>query len=207
MCGRFSATFTWNDLKTWWPVDNDIEPGFSPRFNIAPGQNILTVGRGAGGEWRAAWIHWGFPLARKLVINARRESIENKPLFRYAYHHQRVIVPADGFYEWKRLARQPFRFTLDQPFAIAAILLPNRDRTWHVVLLTTEADENVGAIHDRMPWILSSDQVPMWLSRQESQYLNLDVKPATWVVYPVTRRLNNVKNDDPGLILPSVEHS
>ncbi len=202
MCGRFSATFTWNDLKAWWPVQNDMAVNYAPRFNIAPGQEIVTVGFNAEGAWSAAWVHWGFPLNHKLLINARREGIEGKPLFRQAYRHQRAIVPADGFYEWKKPQRQPFRFTMDQPFAIAAILMPDGERRWHVVLLTTQADEAVGAVHDRMPWILSPDQVPKWLNRQDTQYAHLPVAPVTWRVYPVTRRLNDAKNDDPDLILP-----
>ena len=202
MCGRFSATFTWDDLKAWWPIENDMALNWSPRFNIAPGQDICTVGLSIYDEWKAAWIHWGVPLKPRLLINARRESIADKPLFRHAYQHNRVIVPADVFYEWKRPGRQPFRFTLDRPFAMAAILVPYADRTWHVVLLTTPADDSVSRVHDRMPWVLSPGQVPIWLNRLDHHYSELKVMPVKWQVYPVTTRLNQVKNDDPDLILP-----
>lgn len=205
MCGRFSATFTWNDVKTQWPVAGEVDPPWYPRYNVGPGQNILTIGQRRDGLWKASQLYWGIAIGRKLIINARRETIEEKPLYRQAYHGQRVIVPADGFYEWDQSTRQPYRFTLDRPVAMAAILLSS---DWSassacVVILTTEADNQIRLVHDRMPWVLSSEQVPLWLDRQSRAYLMLDVLCMPWRVYPVSRHINSVKNDSPDLILPA----
>ncbi|WP_028963596.1 SOS response-associated peptidase [Sulfobacillus thermosulfidooxidans] len=203
MCGRFSATFTWQVLTNRWPIEQDLTPPWSPRFNVAPGQQVLTIGQRMNGQWKAAWVHWGVSVHHSLLINARRESVQNKPLFREGYHHQRVIVPADGFYEWERSTRQPFRFTLDTLFAIAGILIasPARD-FWYVVLLTTQADGVIQSIHDRMPWVLTDEQVPVWLGRQSHAYQSLTVVSKSWHVYPVSKKVNNAQNDSPDLILP-----
>jgi len=164
MCGRFTLhsrdTIRLKGLAT-------LDLPFEARYNIAPSQNVLTIADfGMGPE--ARFLTWGlipsWSTDGKGFINARAETIEEKPSFSESFRLRRCLIPADGFYEWKRTGREkrPFYFQLDheKPFAFAGIwdTWSNRgDVVTSCAIITTAANELVGELHDRMPAILLNE--------------------------------------------------
>ena len=174
MCGRFT-------LRT--PADRVTElfpgleiPLYGPRYNIAPTQPVCAVRQiGPVRQWTE--LRWGLiPFWAKdkkigaRLINARSETVDQKPSFRAAFKKRRCLIPADGFFEWKRGAspKTPFYFTLcdESPFCLAGLWerweTPN-ELIESCTLLTTEANALVAGIHDRMPVILGPDDYDVWL--------------------------------------------
>lgn len=176
MCGRFAQRTNSKGLAKAFKVE--AVPAVEPRFNIAPAQNILGVRETPDGR-EIAFLRWGLipswakdaSMGAKL-INARSETVTEKPSFREAFKRRRCIIPADGFYEWQRTAggkKQPYFFQLRQsvPFGFAGLW----DR-WagedgqsvdSCTILTTEANELLRLVHDRMPVILHTDDYELWL--------------------------------------------
>ncbi|AUW94668.1 hypothetical protein BXT84_12525 [Sulfobacillus thermotolerans] len=206
MCGRYSLGLSWEQLvESWHLASWPVEPHWTPRWNIAPGQDILALGPSKEGETKAAWVRWGYPLGNRLLINARCESLTTKPLFHEAMKSQRTVIPADGFYEWAP-DRRAFRFTAQVPLSIAGLLLRSRQEPiWRVVLITCPANRWVGDIHDRMPWLLTPEQVPLWLDRHSTQYRTLSATELPLTRYAVSSRLNSAQEDTPDLVLPMPE--
>lgn len=198
------------------------EPGFPPRYNIAPSQPVPIVIReqdGQGGSRRRfLLVRWGLvpswakEMPQSILINARAETIAEKPSFRGAFRHHRALMPADGFYEWKAQGsgpKQPFfiRRRDRKPFAMAAVW-----DTWmpsggseldSCAVVTTEANETLKAVHHRMPVILDEKDWDLWLDpgATEKELLAL-LRPAPddlMEAIPVSTRINRVANDDPSL--------
>ncbi len=154
-------------------------PPFAARFNIAPTQPVAVVRRAAAGSGRElAWLRWGLvpawakdPAIGARLINARAETAAEKPAFRAAMRARRCLVVADGFYEWRRTgrAKQAYLFQLDggRPFAFAGLWetwrRPDNSPLETCTLLTTDANELVRPIHDRMPAILPPAAYQAWL--------------------------------------------
>jgi putative SOS response-associated peptidase YedK len=190
------------------------------RFNIAPGTELLALRVGERpGTARAFAPRWGFRSARAaedgapLLVNARAETLAQKPTFREALRRRRCLVPATGFYEWEKRgrARLPwlFRRADGGPFAFAALWEPVGENTAALVLVTTEANALLSPIHDRMPALLpSAEACRAWLNpRTDDPTLGklLAPRPADELTAtPVSPRVNQPDFDSPECVRPSV---
>jgi len=208
MCGRYTLTIT--DIaalaKAWGAeVDALLQAGWRPRFNVAPGHRVplLTADHGAR---RLGLASFGLPAPRGgLLLNARTETAAKKPTFRDALARSRAAVPVDGFYEWEGppSARRPswFHRADGAPFLLAALAVPGPDGTTGFAIMTTEAVEPVRRLHDRMPVILSGDQVDGWLAEGPPPPLHEPV-PGWLSARPVSPRVNSPRVDDAACLDP-----
>ena len=223
MCGRITLTSSGAELAEAFGLDDTATlPELAPRYNIAPSQDVATVHTGDGGRRVMAFERWGLvphwakdPSVGHRMINARSESAATKPAFREALRARRCIVPADGFYEWSgaRQARTPYLFRRPDHALLGLAGLYAR---WHgaggevvdsCTILTTEANDVMRRFHDRMPVILSPAAYAQWLDRGETDAARLAPLlrpcPADWLTpTPVSPRLNDTRNDDPGCLVP-----
>lgn len=177
MCGRFTLTTSPSLLAELFDLPE--EPYLAPRYNIAPTQPVgivRTRGRDAVREW--ALVHWGLipswskdPAIGARMINARAETAQEKPAFRAAFRRRRCLVPADGFYEWSAIgkSKQPYYITMANgaPFAFAGLwetwVGPDGSALDSCTILTTEPNELMAALHNRMPVILAPEDYAFWL--------------------------------------------
>jgi len=222
MCGRYSLTSPTEAVRRMF--DFPEQPNLAVRVNIAPSQDVAAVRLGADGASARhfAWLRWGLipswakePGIGNRMINARAETIAEKPAFRAAFRRRRCLIPADGFYEWKteRGRKQPYRIALEggAPFAFAGLW-----ERWEgsgeagavesCTIVTTEANARLKAIHHRMPVILAPGAYEAWLDPAtpgaEAQAL-LRPAPSEWfTAYRVSPKINSPANDDPALIAP-----
>ncbi|MGH9576263.1 MAG: SOS response-associated peptidase [Terriglobales bacterium] len=217
MCGRYDLNSPPIKLKTSFQTDfGRIAQELNPRYNIAPSVRVPVV-RIEDGQRRAAMTSWGLvprwakDLSGIKPINARGESIAEKPMFRDAFKRRRCLIPADGFYEWKRSAsgKQPWRLTMadKEPFAMAGIWEEwgkEGGKLETCAIITIGANELMAPIHDRMPVIIAPETYARWLDpANESPFELLAPYPAeNMIAYPVSTRVNSPKNDDPALIEP-----
>jgi putative SOS response-associated peptidase YedK len=185
MCGRYSlAGPNPAQVRSAYPVDEGLE--IRQRFNVAPGDDVLAVTTDREGRPRGEILRWGFippwsetPPPAGQMINARAETVAERPAYRTAFTRMRCLVLSDGFYEWQRMPagpKQPFHITVAgrELFGFAGLW-----SVWHgadgstlrsCTILTTEANSAVAPLHDRMPVILPRDAEPLWLSPQASQH-------------------------------------
>lgn len=218
MCGRFSLSVTEEALAAQFALE-DL-PEIAPRFNIAPTQETVVIRARESGAREAALMRWGlvpfWAKDRKIgsrMINARSETAAEKPAYRAAFKRRRCLVPADGFYEWRREngAKQPYRIVAGagEPFAMAGLWERwDKDPDGELLsftVLTTSPNELVAPIHDRMPVILEPEDYATWLDpsvddRGALEAL-LDAYPAAAMeAYPVSKVVNSPANDDPRCI-------
>lgn len=217
MCGRFGLWAPPDDLEQRF--DAEISFGYEPRYNIAPeGPGIAAVQDASPDEInRLQWgllPHWvddpdDFPD----LINARAESVAEKPSFRDAFRERRCLIPANNFFEWtgQEGQRVPYSIGVDggEIFAMAGIWeswSTNGEEIHSAAIITTDANEVVGELHDRMPVILDADEEDRWLrSDDEDELLGfLDPYPADRTrSHEVTTAVNNPANDGPELIEPT----
>ncbi len=220
MCGRYSLTSPVESVVQLF--DLDTRPNLPPRYNIAPTQEVAVV-RTEGGARSLGLMRWGLvpawakdPAIGQRLINARGETAADKPSFRSAFKRRRCLIPADGFYEWQARGRgpkQPYRIARPDggPFAFAGLWEAWRDgegdERLTCTILTTEANRALREIHARMPVILGPDDYGPWLDVDGAAPAALqgllEPVPEDWLAaYPVSTRVNNVKNDDPACIAP-----
>jgi putative SOS response-associated peptidase YedK len=219
MCGRYAITSAPEAIRALFGYPE--KPEFPPRYNVAPTQPIPVV-RLAEGARHFALMRWGLvpawvqdPRMFSLLINARGESVNDKPAFRAAMRYRRCLIPADGFYEWKRDGerRQPYYVRLKAGGAMAFAGLwetwtgPNGEEIDSVAVVTTQANRTIAAIHDRMPVILAPDAFDFWLDCRRVDALTASalIAPAPEGVleaYPVSPAVNRTANDNPVLIEP-----
>ena len=204
MCGRF--TLHSRDriaLKGVRPLDLPFEP----RYNIAPSQNILAIGDFRRGP-EARVLLWGlvpsWSTDGKGFINARAETIEDKPSFSESFRSRRCLIPADGFFEWRRSRKlkQPYYFYTDAQIAFAGIWDTWKSGEGPVMscaIITTPANEIVGELHDRMPAILSSESFDVWLDPRtgadELKKLLVPFPASKMTSHPVSSDVNHPDND------------
>lgn len=221
MCGRFTLTQSGQVLMEELGLIS-IPEDYRPRYNIAPGQPILAARDGDEGR-KGAMLKWGLvppwakdPSIGNRMINARSETVGEKPSFRRAFDRRRCIIPADGFYEWRKEGKRkiPVRFRMrdGRPFAFAGLWEAWRppdgqgETLFTCTILTTDANELVQPVHDRMPVILTERSLDLWLDRDvpgEGVASLLRPYPAEEMeAYEVSTRVNYVANDDPELIEP-----
>jgi len=177
MCGRFGLFSPMDVIADLFGIQEI--PAFEPRYNIAPSQQILAVCQKQAGERPSAGLFsWGLiPLWSNKpdfkLINARGETVAEKPAFRSAFRSRRCLIPADGFFEWKKVGRekQPhfFRLKSQKPFAIAGIYEriqePVGPARFSCALVTTQANDVLRPIHHRMPVILRPQDFDTWMNR------------------------------------------
>ena len=176
MCGRFTLSQSAEAIASVFQL-NQV-PTLEPRYNIAPTQPVATVLQTSAHERQFQLLRWGLiPAWAKdatmgsRLINARAETVAEKPSFRSAFRHRRCLVIADGFYEWRRQdgKKQPFYFRMknQQPFAFAGLWEHWQDPKGEAIdsctILTTEANELLQQIHERMPVILNPKDYDLWL--------------------------------------------
>jgi putative SOS response-associated peptidase YedK len=224
MCGRFTLTSTPEALAQRFGLDEP--PRLAPRYNIAPGQDVLAVRVDAERERRVAVsLRWGLvpswakdPAVGFRMINARAETAAQKPAFRSAFRARRCLVPADGFYEWAKRegGKQPYHIGLRDgaPFGIAALWEGWRDPEGDVLesctLLTTDASDSIRDIHPRMPVILDASDHAQWLAPDVGdpallQPLLRPLPDASLTFHPVSDRVNSARIDDPACMAPAPE--
>jgi len=218
MCGRYSLTTPVESLRGLFGFDE--RPNLAPRYNIAPTQAVAVVRPAleAGGR-RLVMLRWGLvPSWAKdssigsRMINARAETVAEKPAFRTAFRRRRCLVLADGFYEWKKSGdgpKQPWRITSADATAFAFAGLwehwdsPDGETVETCAIVTTDAAPAIGHIHPRMPVILQPGDLEGWLSGDPADAdALLHPYGGALEAYPVSRRINSVRNDDAALIEP-----
>jgi putative SOS response-associated peptidase YedK len=196
-----------------------------PRYNIAPSEQVLAVRAGRAGR-EAVRLRWGLvpPWAsdprRCRLINARAETAAVRPAFREAFRHRRCLVPADGFYVWTKGTgrKEPFLVRLRdrRPFAFAGLWerweSPGGEVVESCAILTTEANEVVRPITDRMPVIVQPRHYGRWLDPaltdpREIRALLAPYPADRMVACPVSRRVNDARNDGPECIAPAVQRT
>ncbi len=222
MCGRYSLTSPMEAVRRLF--DFPERPNLAVRVNIAPSQDVAAVRLEEDGasERHFVWLRWGLipswakePGMGNRMINARAETIAEKPAFRAAFRRRRCLIPADGFYEWKteRGRKQPYRIAMESgaTFAFAGLWErwegPGGDGAIEsCTIVTTEANARLQAIHHRMPVILAPEAYDLWLDPETPgarvQSL-LRPAPSEWFTcFRVSPKINSPANDDPALIEP-----
>jgi len=218
MCGRFLLHAPVEVLQRAFGFEE--RPNLQPRYNVAPTQTVPIVRRKGDDGRELAPVRWGLiPSWAKdasiggRLINARAETVAEKPAFRGAFRRRRALVPADGFYEWRKREgdrpKQPLliRRRDGQPFALAGLWEHWRGPEGEVqtcTIVTTAANAVLAPIHDRMPVILDPAAYDRWLdpARPGAEEL-LRPCPDEWLeAFPVGTRVNNVRNDAAELIAP-----
>lgn len=215
MCGRFSLTTPLEELVKHYLIDEFLED-WKPRYNIAPSQNVLSLishkGKRRAGEIKWGLVpHWADASKWKPLINARSETLLVKPSFKSLVHSRRMVIIADGFYEWKKeeSGRMPVRFKLkeEKPFVFAGLWDRNGEVTTSTIL-TTEANSLVEDVHERMPVMLTnSEDIEKWLNTDEYSFDQAAsvLKPLPREVmegYRVSTYVNSPKHDTLECIVP-----
>jgi putative SOS response-associated peptidase YedK len=224
MCGRFTNQYSWEELHALYGLSDVSLPqsNFRPRYNLPPTDPAPIV-RIKEGKRELAMLKWGLvPSSSKdasgaaKLINARAETVADKPAFRSAFRHRRCLVPADGFFEWKKLTpkeKQPYFITLKnkEPFAFAGLYewwIPREGpRLETFTIITCAPNKLTAALHDRMPVILGRESWSAWLGEQLLSPSKLQdmLKPFPadrMECWPVDKRVGNVANDEPDLVKP-----
>ena len=219
MCGRYSIVAKAEEIAQRFSVE--VPPSYQPHYNAAPSQLLPVITSESQGG--VSTFYWGLAplLARnksvsERIINIRSETILEKSMFRKALKSQRCLVPADGFYEWKKLGKKtsiPYRFILKENsiFAFAGLWEEYEDLNgvaFHTFsILTTEPNEVVSPVHDRMPVILNPQSEKIWMDPRalEAELVSiLNPFPGQEMEsYTVSHRVNSAKNDDRYLLLPT----
>lgn len=224
MCGRYTLTRV-EDLAGRFGVLGETPP-LAPSFNIAPASAVAAVGADAEGNRRLRKLRWGLvphwaddPGIGQRMINARAESVGQKPAFKGALQRRRCLIPADGFYEWRRPGegesgpKQPYYISLadGSPYAFAGLWesweSPEGEKIQSTTIITTGANELVAQIHHRMPVILPPASYDAWLdprTRDPQEVLPLLAPyPAEEMqAHPVSTHVNRPANDDESCVAP-----
>lgn len=216
MCGRFTIGFNKKELEQFvkdeYNIDKiDINIQI-PNYNVAPGSNIISI-INDGQKYVIGQLKWGFTPPFQLdnninIINARAETLFEKPMFKSVIMHNRCIVLADSFYEWRNLDGQPMRImTLDKIFAMAGIWATFTDHKGNkintVAIITTESNQAMREIHERMPVILSKEDERIWLSPYSTKEEIIELLVPyddSMKIYPVSKKVNSTRVNDISLI-------
>jgi putative SOS response-associated peptidase YedK len=196
-------------------------PKLEPRYNIAPTQSVTCVRNDKLGQKEVVQLRWGLvPFWAKdttmaaRMINARADSVATKPAFRAAFKQRRCLVPTDGFFEWQKTGKekQPYYITRvdDQPFCMAGLWehWSGKDQVVEsFTIITTEANEMLQMLHDRMPVVIQPDHYDFWLDpdfndREMLQRMLVPYDENQLKAVPVSKTVNKPSNDVPECILP-----
>lgn len=226
MCGRFVAAADPDRLADLFEVDDRHTDELAASWNVAPTMPVYAVAEHAGSRHLVSF-QWGLvptwaddPKVGSRMINARRESVAEKPAYRTALQRRRCIIPADGFYEWHTDAEGRTAYYIHRadgrPLAFAGLWegWKRPDGSWlrTCTIITGAAEGGLAGLHPRMPIVLPVDTWAPWLDRDERRpatALGLlsrpDTRPLVW--HPVSDEVNNVRNDHPGLVTAAAGHS
>ncbi len=245
MCGRYASSRKPEDLVEEFDVDRvDVPTPLEPDYNVAPTKDVYAVfdrvprdaPAGADSQRRLASVTWGLvPSWAKdrsigsRMINARVETLAEKPAFKRAFSKRRCLLPADGYYEWYPTSRTgPAGRPVKQPFfirpsdggilAMAGLYEIWRDRQvandddpgaflWSATVITTTAEDSLGQIHDRMPMLVEPARYDQWLDARATDLESLTnllvpAAPGRLEAFPVSTDVNNVANNGSGLVEP-----
>ena len=235
MCGRFVSSSSADKIAQFFGASFEGE-ALPPNFNVAPTQDVLAVVADAAGEREVQAFHWGLvpSWAKDMkvgskMINARSETIGEKPAFKGPFKKHRLIIPMDGFYEWQQAGEgapvgksgKPLKTPMfihradDQPLAVAGLWAAWRDKAagpdapWlhSCTVITTSANDTMAPVHDRMPVLLPHDAWDEWLdpTNQDMAALQHLLVPApndVLTMHAVSTAVNNVRNKGPELMAP-----
>lgn len=226
MCGRFVSTSPPDEIATYFDAQAPTEAAQEPNYNVAPTSDIYVVLE--DGDVRVvAPHHWGLvpvwakdPSLGGRMINARAETLADKSAFKAAFKRRRCIIPVDGFYEWQKVpgrkTKQPYFIHRpdEEPFAFAGLWEewrgPSRDgsqRLRSATIITTEANEAMAPVHDRMPVILPPSAWDAWLDPANDDLAGLGrllvpAPPRIITMHPVSTDVGNVRNRGAHLLDP-----
>ncbi len=221
MCGRFTLVAPGDAIAELFNLAG--APDISPRYNIAPTQPVAGVRISQAEKARElTYFHWGLiprwakdPSIGSRMINARSETAAEKPSFRAAMRYRRCLIPSDGFYEWKKVngQKQPMRVQIKEGgvFAIAGLWEHWQSHDGSEIesctLLTTNPNEKLRPIHNRMPVIIHPDDFKLWLDPgvqdpADVQHLLRPYPAEDMSFYPVSTHVNSPHNEDPSCIEP-----
>jgi putative SOS response-associated peptidase YedK len=216
MCGRYNLIANGQQIMDHFKLPNP--PAYKPDYNIPPGQKILAVVQLEDGSNKAVSLHWGLipswskdrSIANRL-INARAETLSEKPSFKHAFQHRRCLIPATGFFEWKTTdtGKRPYHIHKQDNglFAFAGLWehwKHDQETIYSCTIITTDADANMAPIHDRMPVIIGTENYNQWLAKE-----NTDIKMTDFLagdmyrlmqITPISTRVNNPQHNDEGCL-------
>ena len=216
MCGRYELSSHPAAIALAFGLD--YPPDIRPRYNIAPMQQIPIVRIGANGRRELVQVRWGLvprfakdPSIGARMINARGETLASRSAFRNAFARHRCLVPANGFYEWQAspAGKRPLHVGMPdgRPFGLAGLyerwLSPEGDVLDTCAIVTAAASRSLAGVHDRMPVIVPDADYARWLDPSDAEVADL---VQAWTdplrIYPVSPRVNAVRNDDATLVDP-----
>lgn len=219
MCGRFAfyspseATAALFGVEASTPVE--------PRYNIAPTQFIASIRHDDDAQSELVMLRWGLvpfwakdPSIGNRMINARAETVAEKPSFRNAYRKRRCLILADGFYEWRKEGdkKTPYLISMADgaPFAFAGLWEHWQSKETEEVIqsatiITTAANNYLSQIHHRMPVVVQPDNAARWLGGDMELIAEVSANSPKFRAWPVSREVNNARNENDGLIEPAGE--
>jgi putative SOS response-associated peptidase YedK len=219
MCGRYTLRTPIDVLAEGFEIQ-EYPSSITPNYNVAPTQEVAAVVE--ENEMRKLeMFHWGLipswakdPSIGNKMINARAETVSEKPSFRSAFKKRRCLILADGFYEWQKTddGKQPYHIKMqdDSPFAFAGLweIWKDEEEIRSCTIITTAANDLMDEIHHRMPVILPPDDYDMWLDPDfdEKEPLTSLLKPYSsdkMEAYIVSRRVNKPSNNEPSVVEPA----
>ncbi len=219
MCGRFTVTLSAEEAKQ--TTGATMPSAYRARYNAAPGQRLPVLTDATPTQWQL--YQWGLvpgwaksASVGSRAINARLETVAEKPSFQFAFSHQRCVVLADSYYEWlgNGKTKTPYRILLPskEPFYMAGlweIWNKGKQPLYTFTILTRPAEGVAAEVHDRMPILLSLEKGKKWLNKKEDtsaiqEWLHTNTLTQL-TRYAVSRAVGNIQNDTPNLILPSNE--
>ena len=215
MCGRFAFYSPRDAVTDLFGVDFPLE--LEPRYNITPSQHIATIRGDRAGTPEPALLRWGLvpswakdPAIGNRLINARAETVREKPSFRAAFKRRRCVVLADGFYEWRAVdgAKQPYfiAHSENEPFAMAGLWehwSRGEESLETCTIITTAANRQLQDLHARMPVIFLPEQLDAWLGDNDPDSMQQLLEPCAEDLlqfWPVSRRVKSPANDGPELL-------
>jgi putative SOS response-associated peptidase YedK len=214
MCGRFAQKTPSKELKQKFNTVNEVE--CPVRYNVAPTTPVIVIHETPFGDRLMEPMRWGLipswakdiSIGNKM-INARAETIEEKPSYKKAFIRRRCIIPVAGFYEWHTETRQPYYFSLQSgPASLAGIwehwMGADGSELHTCAIITTAANPLMQPIHHRMPVIMGQDAVNLWLAKGEDvpllKSLLLPYADTNLQAWPISKRVNSPANDTPDLL-------
>lgn len=217
MCGRFAFYSPSEATAALFGVNASLE--VQPRYNIAPTQFIAAIRNNESGERELTMLRWGLvpfwakdPSIGNRMINARAETVAEKPSFRAAYRKRRCLVLADGFYEWHTEAgvKVPYFISLanEQPFAFAGLWenwqsKEGDESIQSTTVITTAANDFMLPLHHRMPVVLEPEIAERWMQGDDDIVASATENAPEFRAWPVDRRVNNARNESEDLIQPA----
>lgn len=214
MCGRFAFYSPAEAAAALFGATASVD--IPPRYNIAPTQNIAAIRNDEQGERELVLLRWGLipfwakdPSIGNRMINARAETVAEKPSYRNAYKHRRCLVLTDGFYEWRKEGggKTPYFISLADsgPFALAGLWESWTDKesgeiVQSTTIVTTEANEFMSPLHHRMPVVLEANAAGEWLAGSTDLLDDVSAITPALQAWPVDRRVNNARNEGEDLV-------